>query len=152
MRALNANVCTGIVILLLSLFLIIESLQYAYTGAIGPGPGFFPIWLSGMLLVLSIVYIFSSMKNKNKDEPEKVLPDAQALKKILQIIGSLILYVLFLPLVGFILTSTLFLFFFFWRQLKWYTSIAVSIFVSCLLYWIFNFLLNVPLSKLGLFW
>lgn len=44
---------TAVVFMLLSLFIIKEAVGLRYYTSLGPGPGFFPMWLAGIFGVLS---------------------------------------------------------------------------------------------------
>jgi hypothetical protein len=88
----RSGIWAGAVIFLLALFLFVVSLQYNYSGALGLGPGFFPTWLSGILMVLSIWYIFESVKGKSASSES--CPTGRTIKYILFIMFSLVLYIL----------------------------------------------------------
>ena len=149
MKKINAGVIAGFVVLLFALVIFFDSFNYAYLSDIGPGPGFFPIWLSGILIILSLIYIVVSFKNGDPDtEP---MPDKNGIKKILFIIISMILFALLLPYAGFIMSSTIFLFVLLYGGYKWYTNAAISAGVSILLFCLFDIVLEVqlPVSLLG---
>lgn len=124
------------------------SLAYPYTSEIGPGPGFFPLWLSGLLLVLGLFYLAAGLRGKDSAER---MPDARGFRKILFILGSMALYVLLLPLLGFVAASALFLFALLFRAYKPPVNAAVSVGTSVFLYLLFAVFLGVklPLNALG---
>lgn len=78
MKKMNAGVWTGITIFVFSSIFFYQSLDLAYSSSIGPGPGFFPIWLTGILLVLSVLYILISFKETQKVDYE--FPKEKSLK------------------------------------------------------------------------
>jgi putative tricarboxylic transport membrane protein len=86
---------------------LVTSLGYSLIDALGPGPGFFPFWLSLIGLGLTIVILIESVRNKADSGLD--LPDRQA-----AIQGSAVLFalaaatVLFEPL-GFRLTMLVFI-------------------------------------------
>lgn len=148
MKKLNAGVWAGSIIALFSIVFLIQSLTYPYTGTLGLGPGFLPVWISGIMLVLSICYIFESIKGENaNDDP---FPKGEGLKKILFIIGSIILFLILLSFIGFVLSSIIFLFILLFRSYKWYTGLGISVAVSIFLFWLFGSVLSVPLPINGL--
>jgi len=55
----------------LSLWLIIESLQFDYLSEFGPGPGFEPFWLGIFLAILSISLFINTIRRKADAEDEK---------------------------------------------------------------------------------
>lgn len=150
MNKINAGVWAGIVILLISLVILFQSFEHPYSSELGPGPGFFPVWLSGILLVLSLFYMNESINGENAGrEP---MPKGESLKKILFILTSLIIFVILLPFVGFILAGTIFLFILLFRHYKWYTNVSISFGISLFLFWLFGSVLSVSLPVNGFGW
>lgn len=144
MTRVNAGVWGGIVVFLFSVIFFVQSLQYPYTGDLGLGPGFFPIWLSGILVILSILYIVESINGKNVSEES--WPPKEILKKIAFIIGDLILFVILFLFAGFVLAGTVFLFLLLYKAYKWYISLPISIGIPVFLFWLFDIALGIPLS------
>lgn len=142
------EIWAGAVIFLLALFLFVLSMQYNYSAAIGPGPGFFPTWLSGILMVLSIWYIYESMKGKNASSES--WPTGGSLKHILFIIISLVLFVILFTLFGFLIAGFIFLAILFYKEYKWYTTLLMSAGITLLIYWLFNTVLKVYLPLGGI--
>lgn len=50
----RVNQCIGIVFLLAAAFLAWHAVGLVYYSRLGPGPGFFPLWLCGLLAALSV--------------------------------------------------------------------------------------------------
>lgn len=147
---LGIGVWAGLIILLLSILLFINSFSYTYDSAFGPGPGFFPVWLSGILFILSLVYIYESIKKK--EDSEEKLPTGTALKNVLFILTCLILFVILVKYLGFIITGSLFLYSLLYGQYRWFISLGISIGVSVFVFWIFSSLLGVSLPHGLLGW
>lgn len=150
LKKLTISVYAGIVFLLFSLVFFYQSLEFPYTSDLGgPGSGFFPLWLSGILLVLSIIYIYESVK-KEKTEEES-LPKGKALRDILFILSSMIVFLVILPFLGFVLSGTLFLFILLYREYRWHLNLGISVGVSLFLFWLFGSTLGVslPVNVLG---
>lgn len=141
----NPGVWGGIVFALFSLTFLLLSLEFPYTGPVGPGPGFLPLWISGIMLVLSILYIVESIKDK--DGPKETFPRGTALRSVLFILICLVAYLILMPILGFIVASVLFLFTLFIRHYKWYTSVGAAVVVTFFLYWLFGIVLNVSLPQ-----
>lgn len=149
----------GILLFIFASVFFVQALGYEYWGSLGPGPGFFSTWISGALAVLSLLYIYQSHKKRKTKEiqqedstPEENVSTQKSFGKIAYIIGCMLFYVMALTYLGFVLTTTIFLFTLFFREYKWYTSLGIAIFVSILLFWLFGSLLNVALPVNGLGW
>ncbi|QGQ45614.1 tripartite tricarboxylate transporter TctB family protein [Metabacillus sediminilitoris] len=152
----------GIFLFLFASVFFVQALGFEYLGSLGPGPGFFSTWISGSLAVLSLIYIYQSYKNgKTKEKaaeikeedstPEESAPNEKSFGKIAYIVGCMLFYVMALTYLGFVLTTTIFLFALLFKEYKWYTSLGIAIFVSIFLFWLFGSLLNValPVNVLG---
>lgn len=148
MSSYKSGIIAGAFIFLLALFLFILSLQYSYSGILGLGPGFFPTWLSGILMILSIWYIFESVKGKNVSKES--WPTGSSLKDILFTIMSLFLFIIIFALCGFILAGVIFLFILFYKGFKWYINIPMSMGITLIVYWLFNTILKVYLPASGI--
>ncbi|MDH4151579.1 MAG: tripartite tricarboxylate transporter TctB family protein [Betaproteobacteria bacterium] len=57
----KGDVISGAVLAALGLYIISEARQWNFTGAEGPGPGFFPIWYGVAMVVLSLVLVAASV-------------------------------------------------------------------------------------------
>ena len=125
----------GFFVLIVSIVFFYSSLELPYSSDLGPGAGFWPLWLSGLLIPLSLSYLYSVYKGK--DSAEKA-PDKKAQKEMVHILGSMGLYVALLPIIGFNLSSILFLFVFLRKGYSWYMSLGISIVTSVLLFFLFT--------------
>ncbi len=148
MKKWNKGVWAGIGVFFFALTFLLLSLEFSYTGPAGPGPGFMPLWISGFMLILSFFYILESVKDK--DGAGEPLPRGAALKNVLLILLCLVLYLVLLPILGFLAASVLFLFTLFVRRIKWYTSIGTAVIVPFFLFWLFGSVLHVDLPA-GIF-
>lgn len=151
MKKINAEVMAGFVILFFSLVFLYEARDYNYFagGSGGLGPGFFPVWLCGILIVLSLLYIFASYRGKKIII--NIFPDLKVLKKVSIILTCMIGFMILLKYAGFIVSSTLFLLTQFYGNYKWYISFGISIVTTLSLYWLFHIVLEIqlPIGLLG---
>lgn len=147
MKKLNRSFWAAIVVLIFSLVFFYQSLAFPYSGDLGPGPGFFPTWLSGILFILSVFYIFESLKDAKEDvgEDDKSTSSKDGLKNVVFILASMIGVLILLPLLGFVISGTLFLFILLFKEYKWYSNLSISLGVSVILFLIFGSALNIPL-------
>jgi putative tricarboxylic transport membrane protein len=138
----------------LAVFGLITSFQYPYHDRLGPGPGFFPFWLSlisGCLSVALFVRI-SLMKDVVDPSGTSHLPDRAAAIRIMAILVSLLFGLAALEPLGFRITLFLFLLFLTWRlgaQNWWFTLVFASI-GSFGVFHVFYYWLKVPLP-IGIF-
>lgn len=124
------------------------SLQYPYESELGPGSGMMPLWLSGLLIILSLAYLAAVLKGKDSSEK---WPERKSELEMLFILGSMSCFVLLLPVIGFNLSSILFLFAFLRRNYRWYKSLAISCGTSILLFLLFTkgFATPLPVNMFG---
>jgi putative tricarboxylic transport membrane protein len=126
----------------------VYSLMYPYTSDIGPGPGFLPFWLSIALFVLSISYMYVVFKGEDSVEP---MPDKQGRKNIVFILSCMIVFVVMLPLLGFIVSGTVFLYVLFIKAYRWHIALFTALGTSVFLFLLFSKFLqvNLPVNMFG---
>lgn len=112
-----------------------------------PGAGVFPILVGAMLAFTSLATLWEGWHTNIGERVE--LPAGQDRKRLLALIGSLLLYILVLPWLGQILSSTLFLMLLMrvLSEVGWPRVIAYSLAISTSLYAVFVLLLNVPMPR-----
>jgi putative tricarboxylic transport membrane protein len=140
----NAGFCVGIVILCFAILILSQSLSLNYYSDLGPGPGLLPLWLSIILIVLSLSFIFKSLK-KEIILFSEILPKDRGLRNILAIVGSVILFIILAPFTGFTIAGISMLSVILVRDYKWFTAVGISTTVTVLLFFVFKSFLNVPL-------
>jgi putative tricarboxylic transport membrane protein len=95
----------SVAFLLLGLFIMWQSFAINYMTRLGPGPGFFGVWLGGLLGLMSIIFLVqNSLPRWRRDEPFQLLPEAAARTRLLLVLATLTASVLLMPLLGFRLT------------------------------------------------
>lgn len=147
-RNIKSGVLAGAIILCLGIISLIISFQYSYSGIVGPGPGFFPLWLSVILIILAPIYMYESYKEKNVSNEE--WPKGESMKRILFIMISLIFFLLLFVLFGFIVASIVFLALLFYKEYKWYMTATLSVGITFIIYFLFNTLLKAYLPTSGI--
>lgn len=109
----------AVILLAFAAFVVWQALKLQYYTPLGPGAGFFAVWLGALLGILAFVQLIQASRtapapaaDPAADEAgEQVLPGRRALLRIGAVIGALILTALLLPLLGFQLTVFLLLMF-----------------------------------------
>jgi uncharacterized membrane protein YhdT len=147
----NAGVWVGCFILVFALTIFSIALTYEYYGSVGPGPGLFPLWLSGALIVLSLLYIAESMF-KNKISFKDILPRGKGLRNTILFILSFILFMIIVPWTGFCIAGIIMLFIVFLPSYKWYVGLGISTLVTIFFFFVFYNLLKIPLPVNSLGW
>lgn len=135
-------------VLAIGLVFFVYSLQYPYESDLGPGAGMLPLWLSGLLILLALAYLYAVIKGKDSAED---WPEWKAQIEMAFILGNMALFVILLPLIGFNLAAALFLFLFLRRSYRWDKSLAISAGVSVFLFLLFTegFASPLPVNMFG---
>lgn len=146
----NAGVWSGSIILVFASVIFYQALSLDYSTPLGPGPGFFPRWLGGLLAILAVAYIWDSMKNEVITISE-MLPEGKALGNIAATLLGMVLFLAVVTYTGFVAAGTMLLFIMFVREYKWYTAFGVSFGISLLLLIVFQSILGVslPVNEFG---
>jgi putative tricarboxylic transport membrane protein len=116
-----------------------------------PGPGFLPFGLAIVLIILSLILIFSKRKKGAASTP--FWPHRTWLRPLLGV-AILIFFALVVERAGFLITT--FIFLVIWmgviERIRWLTIISISIGTTAALYLIFALFLDVPLPMGFLKW
>jgi len=145
-KKLQAGAWAGIVFLAIGILFFAYSLIYPYSSEVGPGSGFFPIWISGFLIVLALIYIYESVKGN--DSAEEIT--RESFTKVLMIVIFMVLFVLFLPIAGFNISGTAFLFAMFFKSYGLVKNLIISLVSTLAIYFLFLLLgVQLPLNVLG---
>jgi putative tricarboxylic transport membrane protein len=142
----NAAFLTSLVVIIFGGVIFWQSFSYDYYNSFGPGPGFLPRWISGGLIILSILYMIDSLR-KNPFNFKDIMPDRKGLWNVVSVLLSVVLFILIVPYLGFVISGTLTMFLMLRREYKWYTAVGISIFSAWICYYAFNDLLKVPLPE-----
>jgi hypothetical protein len=88
----------GIMFIVVGIFFAVIALQYRMGTAAKMGPGYFPFWLGVLMAVLGLIILYGSISKKSIEEK---MPKWD-FKIMLWITGSVVLYGILLPTMGFI--------------------------------------------------
>jgi putative tricarboxylic transport membrane protein len=137
----------SLVFLAFSIYLVVKSRQMEYFDNLGPGAGFFPFWLGGLLAVLSIIWLIQSSIGPKEPMKADFIPDRQGVIRVISVVAALALFAWVVETLGFQLTMLVFLatlLMTLGRQ-KFIVTAAVALVGSIGVYYIFTKLLDVPL-------
>jgi hypothetical protein len=90
----------GIMYMVFGLFFALNALNYEMGTAAKMGPGYFPFWLGALLTALGFFVLLKSISSKNTKEDI----GTWNWKIVIWIAGSVVLYGLLLPTLGFMLS------------------------------------------------
>jgi len=135
---------SGYVLLAIGVITAWSSTSLSMGKASRPGPGFLPF---GLALILSILAIALILENRKKGESAAPFwPERTWLRPLLGV-AIFLLYAFVLGILGFIPTT--FLFLVVWmgaiERIRWFTLLTISIAVTAVLFFIFEYFLEVPL-------
>ncbi len=142
---------TSVVFILFSAFIAREALELKYYTSLGPGPGFFPFWLSMIMIVLSGFMFYHATWGKSDPMPADFFASRVGYLKALAVCVSIVFVVFAMEEVGFKITMAIF---FVWLlatlgRLKglvgWVSMAAVVVGGSWGAFYVFNDMLKVPL-------
>ncbi|MBT2689250.1 tripartite tricarboxylate transporter TctB family protein [Bacillus sp. ISL-47] len=138
-----AEITFGIFLLGISILMFILGLTYPYQTQFGPGPGFFPVWVTGIMIVISTIFLFTLLK---KNFPEKFFSDSKGKKFFLAYIALFIAGIVLIDILGMMVSFALFslLVYKFMEKYNWKRSVSVSIGTMVILFLIFKVWLKVP--------
>ena len=142
----------SVVLLVIFAFFAFESLQLSLRDALGPGPGFFPFWLSVAGGVLALILLAQLHLNRAGIEAGTLTFDRSAARVMVWMLAALIAATALLELVGFRL-SMMFLLAYLLVILGARNWLAVALFAlagSFGVFHVFFDLLKVPLP-VGIF-
>jgi putative tricarboxylic transport membrane protein len=144
----NAGVWVGLILLIFSGTIFWQALSYDYFSDFGPGPGLFPLWLSGALIVFSLLYIVQSCRKEGVTLAQ-LLPQGSGLRKVISIMAATVVFLILVPFSGYVIASVIMLFILFFREYKWYWGLVISIVITMALFYTFQTFLNVPLPEIS---
>jgi putative tricarboxylic transport membrane protein len=131
----------------LSIIYLVTSLQYPMDTAAQPGPGFYP-FIVGILWLLSSLGL--ALEARTKEERALVSwPQGVAFFRIIAIVGSLLFYVILLPVLGHVIVAAVVILVALQAMggLRWQFRIALTILLTLGSYYLFDVLLEVPLPR-----
>ena len=148
----RADRITAAVLLAFSLAFAAGGLKYyPYWSDTGPGSGFLPAWLGGVMATLALLMLLRPPRVADADA--EWLPHGESARRVIALIAASVLYVALLKPLGMIVASALYLAFvmrYFERHAWWLTALVVFL-ASAGNWLVFVHWLKVPfpLSPLG---
>jgi putative tricarboxylic transport membrane protein len=94
--------------ILLGCGIIWQAWGMEYFTELGPGPGFFPLWLGLILTGLSGAWLLSALRRARSEADQRFFPEWHGLRRILFVMGALIAVGLAMEFLGFQVAMFLF--------------------------------------------
>ena len=148
----RADRITAAVLLAFSLAFAAGGLKYyPYWSDTGPGSGFLPAWLGGVMAALALLMLLR--RPRTADANAEWLPSGEGARRVITLIAASVLYVALLKPLGMIVASALYLAFVmrYFERHAWWLTAAVVLAASAANWLVFVHWLKVPfpLSPLG---
>lgn len=145
------DIGTGIVLILVSIWLFWYVGRYAGKEIYGYGPDFFPRLLAVFMIILAVGLIINALRGKSLTMGERI--DPQGFRRMLASIGICIAYLFFMHILGFATATFAFLFILmtFIRQKGLFIRVFSSLATALVVWAIFRYFLIIPLPEGWLF-
>ena len=119
--------------------------NYAYWGPNGPGPAFLPFWLGLVMAVLASLLLLGALRSS--DPGPQWLPNGEGLRRLGLVLGTTVVFVALLNVLGMLAGTVLFLLVLLRRldRQPWPLSVAVALAVAGFIYLVFTYWLRVPM-------
>ena len=141
------DIITSILFLVAAIVVMVGSLKLgASWGSDGPEAGYFPFYISLIMLLSSTVTLYQAAV-VNKDQKKVSFVDRESFKQVMAVLLPAIVFVLGVQLIGIYVSSVIYIAIFMVWLGKYpiWKAIAVSVGVSVALYLMFEFWFQVPL-------
>jgi putative tricarboxylic transport membrane protein len=138
---------TSAVLILAAAFLARESLRLRYYTSLGPGPGFFPLWLSVLMGILGAAMFWRATFGTPEAMPADFIADRRGCIRVAAVVGMLVAVIVLIEPLGFRLAMLgfyLFILTALGRQ-HWLLTGIIALAGSFGVYYVFVHWLAVPL-------
>jgi putative tricarboxylic transport membrane protein len=145
-RMKKAEIYFGSFLLFLAISMFSISLTYPYKTKFGPGPGFFPLWSSGLMIIVTLLLLYKKLRESNE---APFFTSKNSRVTVLIFLGLSIAAVALIPVLGLLLSFGLFctITLRFIDKYSWKRSSLVSIIMMVAVYLVFELWLQLPLPK-----
>ena len=145
----RCNQVVGVLLLILSIWVIVASTDLVYTVEFSPGAGFFPFWLGIILAGLSLILVVGAAVRPKDSNDASPFPARQALAAVGKVLGGLILFTLLMETMGFILNTFIFVTYLMKvvQRERWWVTLLIAAATTACLYIVFQVLLGISLPR-----
>lgn len=150
----RAHQVTAVVCIVFAAFVMRRSLALRLHTPLGPGPGYFPFWLSAVFGGLGLIMLVQATSGRVETGPADLLPTPAGSRRIAAILGALVGAVVLMNPLGFRLTSLAFYLFLLTTlsRTRWVVTLLVAVAGSFGVYHVFASFLRItlPVGLLGI--
>jgi hypothetical protein len=152
--ARTANTVVAGVFIALGLLMAFDASRMRYYSSLGPGPGFFPLWLGGALALVSFLWLVQVRRAPAQPGIANVWPGRGGMLRIAGVLGSLAFVAITIDLIGFRLSMFAMLGFLLLTlgHQRRLVALAVAVAGSFGAYYVFSTWLGVSLPNATLEW
>jgi putative tricarboxylic transport membrane protein len=146
----KAEKITGIILWIMSGYIIWESWQMPDSATFGPGAAFLPLCLGIILAVLAtILFSSASMRQATEQDKKSVLPEKKKLLIVSSVMAGLVGYILLIDVFGYLATTFLFVVYLMKvsEREPWPLTLKVSIATTFGLFILFQYVLKITLPS-----
>ena len=102
---MKGDVLSGAALAALGAYIISEARHWEYSGAEGPGPGFFPMWYGIAMVVLSLLLVAGTLLRQSRESGSAV--DWQGVGRALTVWAAFAASIALLKVLGFLIVLAL---------------------------------------------
>jgi putative tricarboxylic transport membrane protein len=146
----KADLITGVVLLVLSGYVIQEAWRMPPSATFGPGSGFLPFWVGTIMAVLAVLLLASTwMRQQTEQDSISPFPKGKALLAITGVLAGLAVYIFLIEVLGFLVDTFLYVTFLLGvvERERWRVTLSVALSTTVGLYLIFQVLLGITLPS-----
>jgi putative tricarboxylic transport membrane protein len=146
----KADLITGVILLVISGYVIQEAWRMPPSATFGPGSGFLPFWLGVLLTVLAVILLATAWRRQATEKDSKSpFPGKRALIAIGSVLGGLAVYIVLIEVLGYLVDTFLYVAFLLGivERQRWPITVGVAVLTTAGLYLIFQVLLGITLPS-----
>ncbi len=142
----KANFIVSGVFAVFAIVIIAISLTFPPSNHGVPGPGMFPIIIASLILVSALSLAIKTLTMNKEEDTAIDLKSKNILNVYVTMVGMIVYFVL-LPLIGFVVTTTVMLILYikWYGKRSWLKTILIAVIFVLAIFFLFGSVLNVPM-------